>query len=138
VPAIVALWAGRRGVDHQRVGNAVLCTNPAPLGANDRRPLRTLTRTEPFPVVIQAAFLLMYGGWPPSASTPWVVPADRYSGRCERSNGANVLMLQSIGNARKLNSSPDPTWGQHPADVNIALDDLVDLVGRQSEAYLRR
>jgi len=114
----------------------VLCTNPASLGANDRLPLRTLTRSEPFPGLIEAFLILLYGGPPPFATTPWVVPADRYTGRCEQSNGANVLMLQPIGNARKANPSPDATWGLHLTDANIALNDLVDLVGRQAQAYL--
>ena len=114
----------------------VLCTNPASLGANDRVPLHTLLRSEPFPGVIEPLLLLMYGGPPPFALTPWVVPADRYTGRCEQSAGANVLMLQPIGNAHKLNPSPDATWGLHLSDANIALDDLVALVGRQAQAYL--
>ena len=114
----------------------VVCTNPASLGVNERRPLQTLTRTEPFPGLIGVLALVMYGGPPPFAATPWVVPPQRYSGRCEQANGANVLMLQSIGNAPKLNSSPDRTWGQHLADLNIALGDLIDLVGRQADAYL--
>src|SRR2546430_11115150 len=79
----------------------------------------------------------MYGGPPPSAPTPWLQPADRYSVRCEQSNSANVLMATPIGSSRKLNPSPTPDWGLHLADANLPLGDLVDLVGTEAGAYLR-
>ncbi len=53
-----------------------------------------------------------------------------------RSNGANVLMISPVGSARKLTPVPDPSWGIHLADVNLALGNLVDLVRSQSRAYL--
>ena len=106
-------------------GYEVLCTNPADLAGNTRRPLTTYMRSEPFPGVLGALLVQMYGGPQPSAPTPWLQPADRYTGRCETRNGANVLMLEPIGNARKLNPAPDRTWGLHLADGNIALGDLV-------------
>ena len=114
----------------------VLCSNPASLGANERRPLTSYLRSEPFPGTIGALLTVMYGGPPPSAPTPWLQPADHYTGRCEQSAGANVLMLRSIGNARKLNPSPDPSWGLHLADANIALGELVDEVGRAGARYV--
>lgn len=81
---------------------------------------------------------LMYGGSPPTAPTPWLAPQDRYSGQCIESNGANVLLISPIGPlTAPLNPSPDDTWGLHLADVNIALGNLVDVVGTQTKAYLR-
>jgi hypothetical protein len=119
-------------------GIKVLCTNPAVL-AGDRRNLRTLLPSEPFaPGVIAALLLRLYGGPPPSADTPWLQPQDHYTGRCMRSNGAYVLMLAPVGDARHLNPSPDATWGTHLVDVNIALGNLVSLVDRQGRAWLRR
>ncbi len=113
----------------------VLCTNPASLGANERRPLTTYLRGEPFPGVIGALLVRMYGGPQPSAPTAFIRTADRYTGRCERRNDANVLMIEPIGNSRRLNPSPTPDWGLHLADGNIALGDLVDTVARQSQAH---
>ena len=112
----------------------VLCTNPASLAANGRRPVTTYVRGEPYPGVIGALLVHMYGGPQPSAPTAWVQPSDRYTGRCETRNGANVLMLEPIGNARKLNPSPDDTWGLHLADGNIALGELVEATGAKIEA----
>jgi hypothetical protein len=114
----------------------VLCTNPASLGPNARTPVTSLLRSEPFPGSIGAALVIMYGGPPPTAPTPWLQPAERYSVRCEQSNGANVLMAQPIGGARHLNPSPTPDWGLHLADANLPLGDLVGLVARESAAYV--
>ncbi|MCW3041316.1 MAG: hypothetical protein JWM31_3221, partial [Solirubrobacterales bacterium] len=114
----------------------VLCTNPASLGANDRAPLSTLIRTEPYPGVIGVGLTTTYGGPPPTAPTPWLQPAERYTGRCESVNGANVLLLQPVGDARHLNVFPTPDWGVHLTDANIALGQLVDTVHTQAAAYL--
>ena len=78
----------------------------------------------------------MYGGPPPSTPTPWLGPADRYSGRCESVGNANVFMIEPIGSARRLNPSPDASWGLHLADVNIALGELMNVVASQAAAYV--
>ncbi|HEX8207240.1 MAG TPA: DUF3089 domain-containing protein, partial [Solirubrobacteraceae bacterium] len=112
----------------------VLCTNPASLGANERTELTTYLRGEPFPGVIGGLNSVMYGGPQPSAPTNFLRPADRYTGRCETRADANVLMLEPVGSSRKMNPSPDPSWGLHLADGNIALGDLVAMVERQVAA----
>jgi hypothetical protein len=116
----------------------ILCTNPASLAQNDRTPTVTLTRTEPYPGVLGAALLQTYGGPPPTAPTPWIRPGDRYSARCETHEGANVLMVDEIGDSRRLNPSPEESWGLHLVDMNIALGDLVDVVDRQASVYAQR
>jgi hypothetical protein len=117
-------------------GLEVFCTNPATLaGAGER--LDSLVPSEPFaPGVILLLLLKLYGGPPPSADTPWLEPSDHYTARCEHSNGAHVLMLSPVDGARKLSPSPDATWGTHLVDVNIALGNLVTIVGEQSQAWL--
>jgi Ca2+-binding RTX toxin-like protein len=50
-------------------------------------------------------------------------------------NGANVLMTYPVGGARRLNPSPDPSWGLHLADMNIALGNLIDVVAAQEATY---
>ena len=119
-------------------GYRVLCTNPAALGGGTA-PLQTLIRTEQFAGdTLAAGIFLMYNGPPPTASTPWLVPQDHYTGKCVNSNGADVLFIDEIGAAEHLTPSPDPTWGLHLADANIALGNLVSLSKAQSNAYLRR
>jgi hypothetical protein len=114
----------------------VLCTNPAALGGGEA-PLRTLVPTSPFPGTIGFGIRVTFSNDPPTADTPWVQPQDHYTAGCVTSNGANVLMISPVGSARKLVPVPDPGWGLHLADVNIALGDLVDLVRSQSRAYLK-
>jgi hypothetical protein len=114
----------------------VLCSNPASLGSNARKPLTSYMRSEPFPGVIGALLVETYGGPQPSAATPWLQPADRYTGRCEQSAGANVLMLQPVGSARKLNPAPDPSWGLHLTDANIALGEEVDIARLAGARYV--
>ncbi len=115
----------------------VLCTNPVALGDNRRRAVRTIVPTRPFPGALGAGLSILYGGAAPTAPTPWVEPADRYSVRCSRAGGANVLLARPLGGARPLAPSPDPTWGLHLADVNLALGDLVELVEGQAASYVR-
>ena len=115
----------------------VLCNNPAALRGGPA-PLQTYARTEPFPGLLGVGLALMYGGMPPSAPTPWVQPQDHYTGECVSADGANVLMISPVGSARRLNPSPDATWGLHLADVNIALGDLVDVVAAQAKAFVKQ
>ncbi len=100
-------------------------------------PLTTYLRSEPFPGLVGVALIGMFGGLPPSAPTPWLQPRDRYTGRCETRNGANVFLIEPIGDARRLSASPQPNWGLHLADGNIALGELVSVVERQAATYLR-
>ncbi|MCW2991968.1 MAG: hypothetical protein JWM73_2562 [Solirubrobacterales bacterium] len=113
----------------------VLCTNPGSLGANAPSTFTSLVRSETFPGPIGAGLLVMYGGPPPSAATPWLQPNDRYQGRCETSNGANVLMVHPVGDSQDLNPSPTPDWGLHLADANLPLVQLVNVVRTQVKAW---
>ncbi|MBA2506035.1 MAG: DUF3089 domain-containing protein [Thermoleophilaceae bacterium] len=115
----------------------IACTDPAMLSGRSG-PLESLLRGESYPGVIGALLVQTYGGPPPSAPTAWVRPADRYTGRCERLDGSHSLQIRQVGAARKLNPSPDSTWGLHLTDVNIALGELVEIVRLQKEAYLAR
>jgi hypothetical protein len=118
-------------------GMQVLCTNPAALRGGTA-PLDTVVPTSPFPGTLGAGVSILYNGAPPTAPTPWVTPQDHYNGQCVQSNGANVLMLSPIGAARTLTPSPDPSWGLHLADGNIALGNLVDDVRAEAKAYLKK
>lgn len=114
----------------------VACTNPADLASRRGAvPIKTLIRTEPFPGVLGAAMTIMYGGPPPTAPTPWLVPRDHYTAECVTDNGAHVLMVRPIGDSNPLYPSPDTSWGLHLGDVNLPLGNLVALVARQYEAF---
>jgi hypothetical protein len=115
----------------------VLCTNPAALRGGSG-PLETLAPTAPFNGTIGLGISILYNGAPPTAPTPWVQPPDHYTGQCVQSNGANVLLISPIDGARQLTPVPDDSWGLHLADMNIGLGNLVDVVGAETKAYLRR
>ena len=50
-------------------------------------------------------------------------------------NGANVLQLTDRPGAPHLNPVPNPGWGLHLTDANIALGNLIALVKRQIKAF---
>ena len=83
----------------------------------------------------------MTGSWPagtPAPSTPWVAYTGVVQGGCRLSGGASWLQVAEAstagGKAPALTDSLGPTWGLHLVDVNIALGDLVDLLGQESAA----
>lgn len=73
----------------------------------------------------------------PTPPTTWVIPADRYDGTCRTINGADVLRYDPIGSSRRQLFFPEPTWGTHLLDANLALEPLVSLVGQQAERWVR-
>jgi hypothetical protein len=115
----------------------VLCTNPAALRGGSGA-LKTLAPSVPFNGTIGLGINILYNGAPPTAATPWVQPMDHYNGQCVQSNGASVLLISPIGGARQLTPVPDDSWGLHLADVNIALGNLIDVVGAETKAYLKK
>jgi hypothetical protein len=120
-----------------REGLEVACTDPRLL-AGSERPLRVLTPSEPFaPGPIAAGIVVTSRGPPPSAPTTWVSPPDRFEGSCQRINGAHVLRLEPLPGSRRPAWFPDPSWGTHLIDVNVALDPLVALVARQAVRWTR-
>ena len=113
----------------------VLCTDPERLTDGTGR-LTSLTRSDPYPGIIGLLITLTYGGLPPTASTPWLSPRQRYTGHCTSADGANYLDVQPIGDARRLNPAPDDTWGLHILDLNIAYGELEQILAAQAASYL--
>ncbi len=138
-----AIFGKGPGVLTQAFGQAqpanteVLCTNPAALRGGVGS-LETLSPTAPFNGTIGLGISILYNGSPPTAATPWVEPQDHYTGQCVQSNGANVLMISPVAGARELNPVPDASWGLHLADMNIALGNLVNVVGAETKAFLKQ
>jgi Protein of unknown function (DUF3089) len=124
----------RAGTTQDPSSLQVLCVNPASLKGTGT--LRPYLRTARFPGAIGAA-----APNPPSASTPWVEYANRYSARCEQANDINWLQVTDIAGASfpapPSRSALPPAWGLHLGDVNLALGNLVDLVRTQAAAYRR-
>jgi hypothetical protein len=75
----------------------------------------------------------------PKAPTPWVGAPGQYSARCERGAGANWLQVTPAGPPgdprEPVLETLGPLWGTHLADMNLALGNIVGLLGAQSVAY---
>jgi hypothetical protein len=116
----------------------VLCTNPADLARNRGVALRSIVPEQPYaPGTLIAAGISILGFAVPAASTTFVEGHGLFTGRCAHAGGANVLRVQSTNGTPPLTPSPDPTWGLHLLDANVAQGDLVTLVAAQAARYAR-
>ena len=117
---------GRTGV----AGDQVLCTNPADLGGG-AAPLHP-----EFPVT-DTGLVGSIAGTAAKQGTAWVTYPGLYTGQCQTANGATWLQVTPTpGDTRpQVTQQLGPTWGLHLVDVNIAYDDLTDLVGDQIKGY---
>jgi hypothetical protein len=118
-------------------GQKVLCVNPAALSAGlDGAGATALL--EPYLPTHLSGLSALIGGLP-SAPTPWVSYPDLFKAKCEYKGGASWLQVYDIrkpGDTRPhLQNTLGPTWGLHLYDVNLALGNLVTIVGDESAAY---
>ena len=126
---------------HAPAGLEIACTDPRLL-AGVSGPFALLTPAELFaPGLLLVGTVLTATGKPPEvgllpvATTTWVAPSDRYDGGCRTINGAHVLRLEPRKGSRRLMWFPEPGWGTHLVDVNVALDPLVAFVARVAGAW---
>jgi hypothetical protein len=112
----------------------VLCTNPAALRGGSAN-VDPIYPTAPFAPGLIAIGNQLLGIPPPTATTPWVETRNAYRASCSSEGGANVLQVTARGASPVIKASPDPTWGLHLVDANIALGDLVHLVDRQGDRW---
>jgi hypothetical protein len=124
------------GVNPAEISNPeVLCVNPTQLVQDDNAagPLLPYYSTTPFPGFLHGFTQV------PAAPTPWVSTPGQYSAQCRRGGGANWLQVNDVGppeDPREMvQETLGPLWGTHLADINLALGNLVAMVGLQSLAY---
>jgi len=104
------------------------------------------------------AYFTSVGAGLGSAPVPWVAPATAIetpfvsvpgllSAQCVSNEKGSYLEVMVHGNPNDprtddivgdvmINGKVVPSWGLHPIDVQEAMGNLVDLVARQSKAYL--
>jgi hypothetical protein len=75
--------------------------------------------------------------------TPFVSVPGLLSAKCASNENANYLEVTVHGNAADprtddIGGDLTPMWGLHLVDVNLAMGNLVDIVGRQARAYAAR
>jgi hypothetical protein len=116
-------------------GQRVLCTNPAALGGGSGVS-DVIFPTQPFaPRNPLAIGIRLLGITLPTAPTTWIHVPGAYRVHCSSAGGANVLQATASPGGQTPKASPDPTWGLHLMDANIALGNLVSLVRTQGAAY---
>lgn len=118
-------------------GKEVLCTNPAALRGGAGR-ITPIQPREPFAPGTTIAAAIGIGGVPqPKVSTPWGATPNAYRARCSK-GAVNALLISPLRGAPVFKPSPDPTWGLHLVDANIALGNLVSLVRHQAAVWRKR
>jgi len=111
----------------------VLCTNPASLGGG-AGPLSPFFATQTN---------VPTSATPPRtrAATAWVSYPGLYTAHCTSAQGATWLQVDAspgAGDRRPVVQPPyGPTYGLHPYDVNLALGNLVRIVGTEAQAFAR-
>jgi hypothetical protein len=119
-------------------GLEVLCNNPARLRGGPGL-ITPINPSEPFaPGTVIAGAIGALGGTMPRPPTVWAEIRGAYRARCSSAGGADVLQIVPRRGAPVFRASPDPTWGLHLLDANIALGDQVELVRGQAAAYAKR
>jgi Protein of unknown function (DUF3089) len=117
-------------------GDQVLCTNPAALGGG-AGVVNPIFPSQPFaPTSTLAAGIKLLHLTQPTPATVWSREPGAYRARCSTANGASVLKISPLGGAQVATASPDPTWGLHLLDANIALGDLIAVVKSEAAAVL--
>jgi Protein of unknown function (DUF3089) len=117
-------------------GLSVLCTNPAARRGGTAM-LRSVYPSEPFAPGTTIGLATELVGIPrPPVSTPWI-ESEAYLGACSSADNANVLQISPVGSAPTLRAVPDPSWGLHLVDANIALGNLTNVVARQAKVWSR-
>jgi len=123
------------------------CANPAALGGGSGE-LHAYLSTDGSMIV---------GATPPKPwvspeqkiDTPWVSAPGLLTAQCATIDNATYLEVTVHGDpaGRRTdsivgdlggNANPQADWGLHLVDVNLAMGDLVDIVGSQAKAWLRQ
>ncbi len=109
----------------------IMCVNPA-------SPSGGTAWLQPYIPALALTFI----GQSVPVTTPWVSFPREFTGRCETSGDATWLQVSRPGGSADhrpaLTRLEEPILGLHILDVNIALGNLVRLVGREAAAYARR
>jgi hypothetical protein len=108
---------------------AIACVNPAaPAGGE--------SHLDPY---VPSLFLQFLGAGALQVATPWVSFPAEYTAKCKSSGNATWLQVSHTGGSPDqrplLGELADAALGLHILDVNIALGNLVQLVGDEAAAY---
>ncbi len=116
-------------------GTEAICTNPAALGGgvatNPKAYWSTADKTWVKGKTIATPFVMTPG----LTTTECVHEAGHVYLKATFKADPNDARIDDPGNDVMAQGKPDPNWGLHLVDANIAMGDLVDVVGKQAAAW---
>lgn len=116
-------------------GTEAVCTNPAALGGgkatNPKAYWSTADKTWAKGKTITTPFVMTPG----LTTTECVHEAGHVYLKATFNADPNDPRIDDPGNDVMAQGKPDPNWGLHLVDANIAMGDLVDVVGKQAAAW---
>jgi hypothetical protein len=122
-------YTGPRYFGGTRSGVPPLCVNPAAV-AGGRGALETYLSKPSFA---------------PETDPPYVELAGQLTAECVADAGGAVLRVHiepgpvaGLLGVVLAKFSPMPAWGEHPLDISLVQGNMVDLIGSQSAAWLKR
>ncbi|HEY2258150.1 MAG TPA: DUF3089 domain-containing protein [Solirubrobacteraceae bacterium] len=124
---------GRTGVP----GDQVLCTNPAALAGGSAK-VDPIFPSAPFAPGLIGSGIAALNLTQPMPNTVWSSEPGAYRAACRSAGGATALEISALGGAQVPTPSPDPTWGLHLLDANVALGNLLTVVRDEAAALARR
>jgi len=124
---------------------AAACTNPAALGGGTAELHAYFTRDGGF--IVGSSQPKPWVTPPQPIDTPWVSVPGLVTAQCTSNDNATYLEVtvhadpsghrtDDITGDLVVNGQMLPEWGLHLVDVNLAMGNLVDLVGQQAKAFL--
>jgi hypothetical protein len=127
---LVQAFGGPRGAAYD-----LACTNPAMLAGRGSELQAMLSGRAPqgWPGLLEQAF---WNWRRPQAATPWVIPGDRYTARCERDAGTAVLRVRAGQGSMLPVPVPWAEWGLHSGEVAMTLGSLVTIATKQGATYI--
>jgi hypothetical protein len=129
-------------------GMEAACTNPAALGGGSGQLHAYLTGAGSL-IASAAAQKHQWVTGGQAIETPFVSVPGLLSAQCVSNGHGSYLELTLHGDANDARADDIPgdlggagrvqaNWGMHLVDVNVAMGNLVDIVGKQAKAYLAR
>ncbi len=115
-------------------GESVLCTNPAALSGGSGL-LDPIFPTGALGLTLSAGVRAPLRRLLSAAGSVWDSYPGAYRARCASAGGASVLEVTPRDGAPTPPPLPTAAWGLHVLDANLALGNLVGIVGRQAAAY---
>jgi pimeloyl-ACP methyl ester carboxylesterase len=109
----------------------ILCVNPAAPGGGKAPITPIFPKLAPEGIITKPL--------QPPVKTPWIGFPGMYTARCVQQGSRAWLLVEHVakpGDRReRVQQVLRPSWGLHAADVNIALQQLVELVHAQGRAW---